>query len=489
MTMEDLFLKSAETLAQMLAQGSLSSVELVGALLHRVGHVDSKIQAFLSIDRERSLQLAKASDERRAKGQARGPLDGIPVGMKDIIAEKGQSLTCGSKILEHYKSPYDGTVTERLLRAGAIPFGRLNLDEFAMGSSTENSAYQKTHNPWNLDYVPGGSSGGPAASVSAGEVPLALGSDTGGSIRQPAACCGIVGLKPTYGLVSRYGLAALASSTDQIGPLARSVTDTALLLEVIAGHDDRDSTSCNVEIPVYGQHLKDSQPCRIGIPREYFAEGIDPDVRQAVENAIEFYRKGGYQIVDITLPHTSYAIPVYYVLMTAEASANLARFDGIRYTHRSAAATNATDIYSKSRGEGLGAEVKRRILLGTYVLTSDHHDAYYVRAQKVRTRIREDFARVFEKVDIILTPTAPTTAFKLGEKSNNPLQMYLSDICTVSVSLAGLPALSIPCGFSKANLPIGFQLIGKYFHEQEILSTAYVFEREHDFAHRFPEIK
>ncbi|MDR2812688.1 MAG: Asp-tRNA(Asn)/Glu-tRNA(Gln) amidotransferase subunit GatA [Puniceicoccales bacterium] len=486
--MEELFFKSAEDLSKMLTQKSISSVELTQIFLQRTKTVEPKIQAFLSLDEEKSLRQAKASDERRSKGQVLGPIDGIPVGIKDVIAEKGQPLTCASKILEHYISPYDAMVMEHLHRAGAIPMGRLNLDEFAMGSSTENSAYQKTHNPWNLEYVPGGSSGGSAAAVCAGEVPLALGSDTGGSIRQPAACCGIAGLKPTYGLVSRYGLSALASSLDQIGPFARNITDLGLLLQVIAGYDNRDSTSCNAKIPDYGQLLKQQQSYRIGIPKEYFSEGIDGEVHQAIENAISFYRKNGHSIIDISLPHTPYAIPVYYIIMTAEASSNLARFDGIRYSHRSSAATNATDIYSKSRAEGFGSEVKRRIILGTYVLSSDHLDAYYVRAQKVRTRICEDFAKAFETVDVILSPTSPTTAFKLGEKINDPLQMYLSDICTVSINLAGLPALSIPCGFSKAGLPIGLQFIGKAFHEAELLSIAYQFEKVYDFAKCFPVI-
>jgi aspartyl-tRNA(Asn)/glutamyl-tRNA(Gln) amidotransferase subunit A len=484
--MEELFFKSAEDLSKLLAQKSISSIELTRIFLQRIKAVEPKVQAFLSLDEEKSLRQAEASDERRSRGQAFSPLDGIPVGMKDVIAEKGQPLTCASKILEHYVSPYDATVTERLHRAGAVLIGRLNMDEFAMGSSTENSAYQKTRNPWNLEYVPGGSSGGSAAAVCAGEVPLALGSDTGGSIRQPASCCGIVGLKPTYGLVSRYGLSALASSLDQIGPFARNVADLGLLLQVIAGHDDRDSTSCNVEIPNYSQFLTKQQSCRIGIPKEYFSDGIDSEVRQAIEDAITFYRKNGYSIVDISLPHTPYAIPVYYVVMMAEASSNLARFDGIRYSNRSSMATNATDIYFKSREEGFGAEVKRRIILGTYVLSSNHLDAYYVRAQKVRTRIREDFSKAFETVDVILSPTSPTMAFKLGEKINDPLLMYLSDIHTVSINLAGLPGLSLPCGFSKAGLPIGLQLIGKAFHEFELLSVAHQFERAHDFVQRFP---
>jgi aspartyl-tRNA(Asn)/glutamyl-tRNA(Gln) amidotransferase subunit A len=487
--MEEVFFKSVEALGQMLTQKSLSSVELTQMFIQRIKAIDAKVQAFLSLDEEKSLRQARASDERRAKGQILGPLDGIPVGMKDVIAEKGQPLTSGSKILEHYISPYDAAVTERLHRAGAVLVGRSNLDEFAMGSSTENSAYQKTRNPWNLEYVPGGSSGGSAAAVCSGEVPLALGSDTGGSIRQPAACCGIAGLKTTYGLVSRYGLPALASSTDQIGPFARNVADLALLLRVIAGYDERDSTSCRVDIPDYRGLLdRPLKPCRLGIPREYFAEGIDGEVQRAVGEAIEFYRSQGHQIVDISLPHTPYAIPVYYIVMTAEASSNLARYDGIRYTHRSSAATNALDIYFKSRREGFGPEVKRRIILGTYVLSSDHRDAYYIRAQKVRRLIAEDFSKAFENVDAILSPTAPTTAFKFGEKTDDPLQMYLSDVCTVAISLAGLPGLVIPCGFSEAGLPVGLQLIGKAFQEGELLAIAQQFEQAHVFSQRYPKI-
>ncbi|MDR2807220.1 MAG: Asp-tRNA(Asn)/Glu-tRNA(Gln) amidotransferase subunit GatA [Puniceicoccales bacterium] len=484
-----LFFKSAKDLSQMLAAKSLSSVELIQALIRRIKDVEPKIQALLSFDEARALRYAQESDERRAAGKLRGPLDGIPIGIKDIIAEEGQPLTCGSKILEHYISPYDATVMERLKAAGAIPLGRFNLDEFGMGSSTENSAYQKTRNPWNLECVPGGSSGGCGAAVCAGEVPLALGSDTGGSIRYPAACCGIAGLKTTYGLVSRYGLAALASSTDQIGPLGRSVVDLGMLLQIIAGHDERDATSCAVPIPDYSEAFNTEQRSwRIGIPKEYFSEGIDGEVYRSIAEAIAFYRKKGHIIVDISLPHTFYAIPVYYIVMTAEASSNLARYDGIRYTHRSAEVMNARDIYFKSRAEGFGSEVKRRIILGTYVLSSDHQDAYYVRAQKVRTLICRDFSQAFNEVDVILSPTAPTTAFKLGERLDDPLQMYLSDICTVSVNLAGLPALSIPCGFSEAGLPIGLQFIGKAFHEQELLSIAHIFEKEHDFNQRFPDI-
>lgn len=486
--MEPLFYQSVAELSHALSAKQLSAVELLQIFFDRIDSVESKVQAFISLDREKSLEQAKASDERRAKGNVLGPLEGIPVGIKDIIAEKNQPLTCGSKILEHYRSPYDATVIENLRNTGAVLVGRLNMDEFAMGSSTESSAYHKTYNPWNLDYIPGGSSGGSATAVAAGEIPLALGSDTGGSIRQPAGCCGICGLKPTYGLVSRYGLPSLASSTDQIGPFARNVEDLALLLQAIVGHDNRDSTSAPVAIPDYSKAFQSNKPYRIGIPKEYFGEGLDPEIRQSIEQAVQFYREQGLGIIDISLPHTRYVIPTYYVIMTAEASSNLAKFDGVRYTRRSSEVNNAIDLYFRSREEGLGPEVKRRILLGTYVLSSDHQDAYYIRAQKVRTLIKQDFVEAFKKVDVILTPTMPTTAFKIGEKLNDPLQMYLSDLYTVATSLAGLPEVAIPCGFSSQKLPIGFQLIGNYFCESDILSVARVFEQSHDYHSQFPNL-
>ena len=486
--MEPIFYQTVEQLSQLLEKKEISSVELTSLFLDRIAAIDPKIKAFLKVDREASLAAAKESDQRRASGKTLSQLDGIPVGIKDIIAEKGQQLTSGSKILENYISPYDATVIEKLRQAGAVLLGRLNLDEFAMGSSTETSAYQKTHNPWNLDYIPGGSSGGSAASVAAGELPLSLGTDTGGSIRQPAACCGICALKTTYGRISRYGLSSLASSTDQIGPFARNTRDLSLILQIIVGHDDRDATSIRQPVPDYYKNISNHQPCRIGIPKEYFGEGIDPEVRQSVEDAIKFYKDNGYEIREVSLPHTRYAVPVYYVIMTAEAASNLARFDGIRYTHRSPKSTNAIDIYFKSRDEGFGAEVKRRILLGTFVLSSDHQGAYYLRAQKVRALIRQDFINAFKEVDVILSPTAPTTAFKLGERMSDPLQMYLSDICTVSASLAGLPAISIPCGFSSKNLPIGLQLMGNYLQEGQLLTVANHFEEAHDYHNRHPEI-
>jgi len=480
---------SAAELSRRLAAGELSAEEIAQALLERVRAVDPQVRAFLSVDEADVLRQAGESDARRLKGAALGPLDGVPVGMKDVIAVKGQRLSCASRMLENFVSPYDATVTARLRSAGAVVFGRLNMDEFAMGSSTENSAFAETANPWDLARAPGGSSGGSAAAVAAGMVPFSLGSDTGGSIRQPAAFCGIVGLKPTYGRVSRYGLVAFASSLDQIGPMARSVEDAALLLQAIAGHDLRDSTSFDAEVPDYLAALRgEPRSVRIGVPREYFGPGLDPEVRAAVDAAIDFYRHAGCKIVDVHLPHTELAIPVYYIIATAEASSNLARYDGVRYGHRSAAATDMIDLHFKSRGEGFGEEVKRRIILGTYVLSSGYYDAYYLRAQKVRSLIREDFLRAFDAVDVILTPTTPTPAFRRGEKKSDPLSMYLADIFTISTNLAGLPALSLPCATSATGLPIGFQLIGKPFGEADLLSVAHAFEQSHAFAHRQPDL-
>ena len=467
-------------------------MELTKAFIDRAEAVEPKIRAFLSRDVEDALNQAKASDERRLAGKSLSDLDGIPIGIKDVIAVKGQPLTCASKILADFRSPYDATVTLKLKESGAVIWGRLNLDEFAMGSSTENSAFQKTANPWNLDCVPGGSSGGSAACVASGSAPGALGSDTGGSIRQPAAFCGVVGLKPTYGLVSRYGLAAFASSLDQIGPMARSVEDAALLLQVIAGHDDYDSTSIQKEIPDYRTTLspgnKEKRSLKLGIPNEFFEKGLDSTIRQSIEEVIKFYKSLGYETVDISLPHTEFAVPTYYIIATAEASSNLARYDGIRYTTRSKEAKDHVDLYFKSRGKGFGQEVKRRVILGTYALSSGYYDAYYLRAQKVRSLIRQDFMEAFEKVDAILTPTTPTPAFRFGEKAKDPLSMYLSDIYTISVNLAGLPGISFPCGLTPDGLPIGCQLIGKPFEEADLLSMAYSFEQAHDYLDLHPEL-
>jgi aspartyl-tRNA(Asn)/glutamyl-tRNA(Gln) amidotransferase subunit A len=485
----ELLYATVSELSEMLSSKKITSVELMKAYLNRIKTVDPKVEAFLSYNEADALAQAKASDERRASGKTLGPLDGIPVGIKDVIAVKDQSLTCASKILEPYVSPYDATVIARLRAQGAIIFGRLNMDEFAMGSSTENSAFKVTKNPWDVSRIPGGSSGGSAAALAAGELPLALGSDTGGSIRQPAALCGVVGLKPTYGLVSRYGLAAYASSLDQIGPFGRTVEDVAILLQTLAGHDSEyDSTSYPAKIPDYRASLKNRGPFKLGVPREYFGEGLDPEVKTGVMAAIDFYKKQGHEICEVSLPHTGLAIPVYYIIATAEASSNLARYDGVRYGHRSEKATDALDLYYKTRAEGFGAEVKRRIILGTYVLSSGYYDAYYLKAQKVRTLIRNDFMDAFRKVDAIIGPTSPTAAFKVGEKTDDPISMYLADIYTICVNLAGLPGISIPCGFTKSNLPVGLQLIGQPYQEDRLLAIANKFDEAHKFGLKQPTL-
>lgn len=485
----DLTFSSLATLADQLAAGALSSAELTRAVIKRTAAVDGRVRAFNSVNPEDALEQARAADERRAAGQARGPLDGIPITLKDVIAVRDQPLTASSKMLENFVSPYDATVTTKLKAAGAVLWGRANLDEFAMGSSTENSAFQNTCNPYDLDRVPGGSSGGSAAALAAGESIATLGSDTGGSIRQPAAFCNVVGLKPTYGLVSRFGLAAFASSLDQIGPFGRTVEDAAILLSAIAGHDRRDSTSVKTPIPDYRAELSARRgPWRIGLPTEYFGAGLDPEVATAVEKAVAFYRGEGCEIREVSLPHTEYCLSVYYIIATAEASSNLARYDGIRYTHRSADAKDVVDLYYKSRAEGFGPEVKRRIILGTYVLSSGYYDAYYLRAQKVRTLIRRDFLNAYADVDVVLTPTTPTPAFRFGEKAANPLAMYLSDIYTIGVNLAGLPGISIPAGFSSNGLPIGLQLIGQPFREADLLAVAHAYDSTHNWSKRRPSL-
>jgi len=474
---------TALELGQDLHKGKVSSQEICKALIDQVDSTDSQVDAFLSLDRDRVMRSAEESDQRRSKGEALSPLDGLPVGIKDLMAIEGEPLTCASKILENFVSPYTGTVGRKLQHAGIIPFGRLNMDEFAMGSSTENSGFKKTRNPWNPDHAPGGSSGGSAAAVAARQCPWTLGSDTGGSIRQPAAFCGVVGLKPTYGRVSRFGLAAFASSLDQIGPMGRSVKDVATLLDIISGPDPLDSTSWSEELePSSIQMHMPHEPGTLGLPAEYFSEGIDPEVRASLDAVIKTYREIGYTIKEISLPHTALAVPTYYIVATAEASSNLARYDGIRYTRRSDKAKSAVDLYYQSRGEGFGDEVKRRIILGSYVLSSGYYDAYYKRAQQVRTLIRDDFLKAFEEVDAILTPTTPTPAFKIGEKVDDPLSMYLADIFTISVNLAGLPGMSMPCGLSNSGLPIGFQLIGKPFEEGSLLQTAHAYESVNPFT-------
>ena len=488
--MENIIFKTLEELIAGLKSKTFSSVELTQAYIQRTKEIEPKLKAFLSFDEEKTLKEAKASDERRAQGKCLSDLDGIPVGLKDIFAEKGQPLTCASRILEKFVSPYDATVVRHLKNAGMVLWGRLNMDEFAMGSSSENSAFQITSNPWDLERIPGGSSSGSAVAVAAGEAPLSLGTDTGGSIRQPAALCGIVGLKPTYGRVSRYGIVAYASSLDQAGPFARTTEGVAQLLKILCGSDPKDATCAHKPVPDFlsEMHKNVGKKWTLGVPEEYFGDGLDKETRSAVESAISFYRQQGYTIKPVHLTSMEYAIPVYYIIANAEASSNLARYDGIRYTYRSPNAHDINEVFDLSRSEGFGAEVKRRILLGTYVLSSGYYDAFYGKAQKVRRLIYNDFMRVFQDVDAIITPTSPAPAFKKGERTANPLAMYLSDIYTVSVNLAGLPGISLPCGFTQTNLPIGLQLIGKPFDESTILSIANDFEKQHSFHQKFPQL-
>ena len=488
--MQDLYYRTIAELAAMLDSGKTSSVAITQAIIDRVCAVDEQINAFLSFNSEDALKQAKASDNRRSLGKSLGLLDGIPVGIKDTLAVRDQPLSCASKILENYVSPFDATCVVKLREAGAVIWGRLNMDEFAMGSSTENSALQTTANPWNLEAIPGGSSGGSAAALAAGEAIATLGTDTGGSIRQPAALCGVVGMKPTYGLISRYGLVAFASSLDQVGPLARTVEDAAIIMDALLGKDPLDSTSIAPQEKIgYAAVLKDQKgPWKLGVPQEFFGKGIHPEIKSNIEKAIKWYREQGCEIVDISLPHSELAVPVYYIIATAEASSNLARFDGVRYGHRSDESKDALSVFTKSRGEGFGDEVKRRIILGTYVLSSGYYDAYYLRAQKVRRLILGDFEKAFNRVDAILTPTSPTPAFKRGERSEDPLSMYLSDIYTISVNLAGIPAISIPSGFTKDGLPIGLQIIGKAFGESDMFAIAHAFEKGHNYSRETPNL-
>jgi aspartyl-tRNA(Asn)/glutamyl-tRNA(Gln) amidotransferase subunit A len=467
-------------LASKLARREISAREVMQSCLDQIARIDEKIHAFISYDSPEALSQADATDKQISSSatHAQKPLLGIPIAVKDILAVKNQPLNCGSKILGKFISPYDATVIEKLKAAGAIVFGRCNMDEFAMGSSTENSAFGVTRNPWDTTRIPGGSSGGSAAAVATDECIASLGTDTGGSIRQPAALCGVVGLKPTYGRVSRYGLVAFASSLDQIGPFTKDVRDSATMLGVLSGVDPRDSTSVPQSVPNYANALAGKiRGLKLGLPKEYMIGGLDAEVKAAVDTAVKQLEKLGAEIVEISLPHTDYAVATYYIIATAEASANLARFDGIRYGAR-VDGNDLTELYSKTRGAGFGDEVKRRIILGTYVLSSGYYDAYYLRAQKVRTLIRNDFLQAFEKVDAIVTPTTPTAAFKVGEKSDDPLQMYLSDIFTISCNLAGICGISIPCGFTKnPKLPIGLQLLGKPFGEETILRIAHAYEQ------------
>jgi len=488
---QELCYETAASLARALESKKVSSREIAQALLDRVAAVDGRVQAFLGYDADDLLAQADAADRRRAAGEARGPLDGIPVALKDNLAVRGQPLECASRILEGFVSPYDAACVERLKRAGALAWGRLNMDEFAMGSSTENSAVRNTANPWDLERVPGGSSGGSAAAVAAGEATLALGSDTGGSIRQPASFCGVVGLKPTYGRVSRYGLVAFASSLDQIGPLARSVEDAALLLGAISGRDPRDSTSADLEAPDFRAEIARARGRQwtLGLPKEYFAEqGQDPETLQLVREAVAFYESQGCVVKEVSLPRAAYAVAIYYIIATAEASSNLARFDGVRYGRRAAGAKDHIDVYFKSRAEGFGAEVKRRVILGSYVLSSGYYDAYYLKAQKARTLARQDFLDAFEEVDALIAPVSPHPAFRRGEKADDPLSMYLSDIHTIGANLAGIPGLSLPCGFTRDGLPVGLQLLGKPYQEGELLAIAARYEEAHGHGQRRPNL-
>jgi len=456
---------------------TLSSEEITRACLDRIEAIDAKIHAFLSVDAEGAIAQARAADARRSKGGKRGRLDGVPIAIKDIIAAAGSGTTCGSKLLEPYRPIFDATVVERLREAGAVVLGKTNLDEFAMGSSTEHSAYGPTRNPWDLERVPGGSSGGSAAAVAAMEVPCALGTDTGGSVRQPAAFTGTVGVKPTYGRVSRFGLVAFASSLDQIGTFTRGVEDAARLLSVIAGPDPRDMTSAARPAEDYTAAVgRGAKGLKVGLPREYRAEGLDPEIASAVEGARRSLEEAGAEMVDLSMPHTDYAVATYYILATAEASSNLARYDGVRYGARAGGGGSLDEMYLATRGAGFGEEVKRRILLGTYVLSAGYYDAYYGKAQKARALIRRDFEAAFERCDLMLVPTTPTPAFRIGEKVDDPLSMYLSDIYTVTANLAGVPGLSVPCGFSAEGLPIGCQLLGDFFGEADLFAAARVIE-------------
>lgn len=471
-----------------LEKGECTSVDIVTDVLNAIEAHDGKVQAYLSVDREQALADAAAADAARVAGE-KGPLLGLPLAIKDLLNVKGQTCCCASQMLKGYVALYDATAIARLREAGAILLGRVNMDEFAMGSSTENSSEQVTHNPWDLDSVPGGSSGGSAAAVAARTAIASIGSDTGGSIRQPASFCGCVGLKPSYGRISRYGLTAYASSLDQIGPLTRSVRDAALLHEVMAGVDELDATSADHPVPeAAGLADVDLTGMKIGLPKEYFIDGMDPEVEQAVKDAVDKLKELGAEIVEVSLPHTRYAVATYYIIATAEASANLARFDGVRYGHRADEQGNPAEMYMSSRADGFGDEVKRRIILGTYVLSSGFYDAYYRRAQRVRTLIHRDFEEAFQLCDALVTPVAPTTAYKIGSKTDDPLQMYLGDIFTVTANLAGICGLSQPCGFSSDGLPIGMQLLGNAFNEDSILRIGHAYEQATDWMTRAPQL-
>ncbi|OEH53351.1 aspartyl/glutamyl-tRNA amidotransferase subunit A [Oceanobacillus sp. E9] len=482
-----LFDYTIKELEEKLHNKEITVEDLVKESYQRIHEVDQEVHAFLTLDEEKALEKARELDQLEDKT---GILFGMPGGIKDNIVTKGLRTTCASQFLDNFNDPlYDATVVQQLQKENMVAVGKLNMDEFAMGSSNENSGYEPTRNPWNIEHVPGGSSGGSAAAVAAGEVLFTLGSDTGGSIRQPAAFCGVVGMKPTYGRVSRFGLVAFASSLDQIGPVTRTVEDNARVLEVIAGHDQMDTTSANVEVPSYTEALKqDVKGLKIAVPKEYLAEGVSKEVKDAIIEALNVYESMGATWEEVSLPHSKYALATYYLLSSSEASANLARFDGVRYGVRSENADNMIDMFKKSRSEGFGEEVKRRIMLGTFALSSGYYDAYYKKAQKVRTLIKNDFDKILEEYDVIVGPTTPTPAFKVGEKTSDPLTMYANDILTIPVNLAGVPGISIPCGFSSEGLPIGLQIIGNYFDESTVYRTAYAYEQATEHHKKRPQL-
>lgn len=487
--MMSLFEQKVSELHERLHKKEISVTDLVNESYERIGQVEDKVKAFLTLDEENARNQAKQLDDQLVKGENEGALFGMPIGVKDNIVTKNLRTTCASKILENFDPIYDATVVQKLQQAETVTIGKLNMDEFAMGSSNENSAFQATRNPWNTDYVPGGSSGGSAASVASGEVLFSLGSDTGGSIRQPAAYCGVVGLKPTYGRVSRFGLVAFASSLDQIGPITRTVEDNAYLLEAISGVDPMDSTSANVDVPNFVNSLTgDVRGLKIAVPKEYLGEGVGEEARNSVLEALKVLEGLGAEWEEVSLPHSKYALAAYYLLSSSEASANLSRFDGVRYGHRTDNAETLIEMYKQTRAEGFGDEVKRRIMLGTFSLSSGYYDAYYKKAQKVRTLIKKDFEDVFEKYDVIVGPTTPTPAFKIGEKVADPLTMYANDILTIPVNLAGVPGISVPCGFAANGLPLGLQMIGKHFDESTIYRAAHAFEQATDFHKQFPKL-
>lgn len=477
-----LFEQPAHVLHDMLVNKEITSLELTQAVLARINEVEGDVQAYLTITREEALAQAKAVDEKIAKGEEIAFLEGIPGAIKDNICTKGIKTTCASKILQKFVPPYDATVMQKLEAQNPVVLGKTNLDEFAMGGSTENSAYHPTCNPWNTDCVPGGSSGGSAAAVAAGTAVWALGSDTGGSIRQPASFCGVVGMKPTYGRVSRYGLVAYASSLDQIGPITKDVTDCAHILNIIAGRDEMDSTSLDVQVPDFTKALvQDVKGLKIGLPKEYFVKGMDPEVEAAVKNGVKELEKLGAEVVEISLPNTDYAISTYYLIAPAEAATNLARYDGVSYGERAEDAADLVEMMTKTRTQYLGEEVKRRIMIGNYALSAGYYDAYYLKALKVRRLVKEDYDKAFKDVDVIICPAAPSVAYKIGEKIANPLEMYLQDACTVPLNLAGLPGISVPCGYNKDKMPIGMQIIGKALDEETILRVAYTYEQSQSY--------